>query len=101
MRAGSGKSAARSCSTSSSVLGAPLAVFFFTGRPSRPNRISPICLGLAQVEGLAGDLVGLLLERHHALGQLPALAASSAPSISTPWRSMRCRIRHTGSSMCS
>ena len=32
--------------TSSSVLGAPVAVFFFTGSPSSVNRISPICFGL-------------------------------------------------------
>jgi hypothetical protein len=27
------------------------AVFFFTGRPSLPNRISPICLGLPRLKG--------------------------------------------------
>ena len=68
-----GKSSASFSSTSSSVLGAPLAVFLITGRPSLPNRISPICFGRAQVERLAGQRVRLLLERDHAFAQLVAL----------------------------
>ena len=33
------------------VDGAPVAVFFTTGRPSLPNRMSPICFGLPMLKG--------------------------------------------------
>jgi hypothetical protein len=49
-------------------------------------------LRAAEVERLARELVGLLLERRHALGELVALRVSNALSISTPVRSIRPRI---------
>jgi hypothetical protein len=73
-------------STSSSVLGAPLAVFLSTGRPWLLEEDLADLLGRAEVEGLAGRLMRLASPASSMrCGRAPRTGrVSSAASISTP-----------------
>ena len=96
---GSGKSAASSVSTSSSVDGCPVAVLRSAGSFIFWNRISPSCRGEERLKGWPASSYARCSSSRALSPSSRLCAASSAASIITPSRSMRYRISRTGISI--